>query len=55
MSTRLVPMNQPVSRAECREALACLAMAFTLGLQADTALVFNEVMYHPVSDEPAME
>lgn len=55
MSNRPVPTNLLVGRAELREAWACLAMAFTLGLQADTALVFNEVMFHPVSDEPAME
>jgi len=35
-------------------ALACL-LALISPARADTSVVFNEIMYHPATNEPAME
>ncbi len=35
--------------------LAALLLTTQLAVRADTTLVFNEVMYHPATNEPAME
>src|SRR5436309_13722852 len=32
-----------------------LTVGFTRALRADTSLVFNEIMYHPATNEAAME
>src|SRR5438128_12240182 len=32
-----------------------IVLSFLPRLQADTALVFNEIMYHPQTNEPAFE
>src|SRR5512135_2319534 len=34
---------------------ALLALALATSLRADTVLVFNEIMYHPLTNEPALE
>src|SRR5258708_5323692 len=39
-----------------RLCFAVITMALSLAVvRADTALVFNEVMYHPATNEPALE
>ena len=35
--------------------LVFLTVALARGLRADTSVVFNEIMYHPATNEPAME
>src|SRR5947209_19422663 len=47
-------MDWKIMKSKLRLA-GLIVLSFLPRLQADTALVFNEIMYHPQTNEPAFE